>query len=204
MNRFFKKMLRGLSPSVWRLRHKLPFNWKELGRKTDEAISYRSFFIGQKYARKEFKAFCLLFSRTVVSDSLWPHGLQHTRPSCPSPSPKVCPSSCPFHPWCHPAILSSDALFSFCPQSFPALRTFPISWLFVSYDPNTVTSTLTSVLSGLISLKIDRFDLLSAQGTLRSLLQHHRSKTSVLWHFAFFMVQLSQLYMTTGNTITMK
>ena len=145
-----------------------------------------------------------LFSHPVMSNSLQPHGLQHTRPSCPSPSPKVCPSSCPFHPWCHPAILSSDVLFSFCPQSFPALRIFPISWLFVSYDQNTVTSALTSVLSGLISLKIDRFDLPSAQGTLRSLLQHHRSKTSVLWHFAFFMVQLSQLYMTTGNTITMK
>ena len=145
-----------------------------------------------------------LFSHPVMSNSLQSHGLQHTRPSCPSPSSKVCPSSCPFHPWCHPAILSSDALFSFCPQSFPVLRTFPISWLFVSYDQNAVTSALTSVLSGLISLKIDRFDLPSAQGTLGSLLQHHRSKTSVLWHFAFFRVQLSQLYMTTENTITMK
>ena len=86
-----------------------------------------------------------LFSHPVMSNSLQPHGLQHTRPSCPSPSPKVCPSSCPFHPWCHPAILSSDALFSFCPQSFPALRTFPISWL-VSDDQNTVTSALASVL----------------------------------------------------------
>ena len=146
----------------------------------------------------------LLLSLSVMCNSLWPHGLQHARPPSPSPSPRACPSSCPLHWWHHPAISSSDALFSFCPQSFPALRTFPISWLFVSYDPNTVTSTLTSVLSGLISLKIDWFDLPSAQGTLRSLLQHHRSKTSVLWHFAFFMVQLSQLYMTTGNTITMK
>ena len=111
MNRFFKKMLRGLSPSVWRLRHKLPFNWKELGRKNDEAISYRSFFIGQKYARKEFKAFCLLlFSHTVVSVSLRPHGLQHTRPSCPSPSPKVCPSSCPLYRWCHLAITRQKKL----------------------------------------------------------------------------------------------
>ena len=61
----------------------------------------------------------LLFSPPVMSDSFWPHGLQHTRPLCPSPSPKVCPSSCPLHQWCHPAISSSDALF-FCPQSFPA------------------------------------------------------------------------------------
>ena len=56
----------------------------------------------------------LLFSRPVVSSSLQPHGLQHTRPLCPSPSPEVCPSSCPLHQWCHPVILSSDALFSFC------------------------------------------------------------------------------------------
>ena len=100
MNRFFKKMLRGLSPSVWRLRRKLPFNWKEFGRKTDKAISYRSFFIGQKYARKEFKAFCLLlllFSRTAVPNSLRRHGLQHTRPSCPSLSPRACTSSCPLN-----------------------------------------------------------------------------------------------------------
>lgn len=62
MNRFFKKMLRVLSPSIWRLYCKLPFNWKESGGKTNEAISYRSFFIGQKYARKEFKAFCLLIT----------------------------------------------------------------------------------------------------------------------------------------------
>ena len=68
-----------------------------------------------------------LFSRSVMSDSVRPHGLQHTRPLCPSPSPEVCPSSCPLHQWCHPAISSSDALFSFCPQSFPASGTFPMS-----------------------------------------------------------------------------
>ena len=61
----------------------------------------------------------LLFCHPVVSDSLRPHGLQHTRPPCPSPSPGVCPSSCPVHHWCHPAISFSDALF-FCLQSFPA------------------------------------------------------------------------------------
>ena len=71
----------------------------------------------------------LLFSRTVMSNSLKSHGLQHTRPLCPSPSPKVCPNSCPLHWWCHPAISSSDALFSFCPQSFPASGTFPVSQL---------------------------------------------------------------------------
>ena len=60
----------------------------------------------------------LLLSRLVVSDSLWPHALQHARPPCPSPSHEVCPSSCPLHQWCRPAISSSGALFSSCPQSF--------------------------------------------------------------------------------------
>ena len=71
--------------------------------------------------------FFLLFRRPVESNSLQPHGLQHTRPSCPSPSPRVCQSSCSLHQWCHTAISSSDALFSFCPQSFPASGTFPMS-----------------------------------------------------------------------------
>ena len=68
----------------------------------------------------------LLFSSPVLSDSLQSHGLQHARPPYPLPSPKVCPSSCPLHRWCHPAISSWDALSSFCLQSFPASGTFPI------------------------------------------------------------------------------
>ena len=76
----------------------------------------------------------LLFSCPTVFDSLWPHGLQHARPPCPSPSPKVCPSSCPLHWWCRPATSSSDALFFFCPQSFPASGTFLMSWLFTSWQ----------------------------------------------------------------------
>ena len=79
----------------------------------------------------------LLFCRSVISDSLLPHGLKHTRPLCPSPSPEVCPSSCRLHWWCPPASSSSDALFSFCPQSFPASGTFPTSQLFTSGDQNT-------------------------------------------------------------------
>ena len=79
----------------------------------------------------------LLFSCPVTFNSLWPHGLQHTRPPCPSPSPRVCPNSYSLHQWCHPAISSSDTLFSFCPQSFPASGTFPMSQLFVSDDQNT-------------------------------------------------------------------
>ena len=105
----------------------------------------------------------LLFGCPVVSDSLLPHGLQHARPLCPSPSPIVCPSSCPLHRWCHPAISSSDTLF-FCPPSFPASGTFPVSQVFASDDQNTGVSASVSVLpmsiqgwfplrlSGLISL----------------------------------------------------
>ena len=74
----------------------------------------------------------LLFSHQVMSDSLWPHGLQHTRPLYPSPSLEVCPSSCPLNWWCHPTISSSVALFSSCLQSFPASGSFPMSQLFVS------------------------------------------------------------------------
>ena len=75
-----------------------------------------------------------------MSNSLWPHGLQHARPPCPSPSPRVCPSSCSLHPWCHPAISSSEALFSFCPQSFPESWIFPMSHLFISDNQNTGAS----------------------------------------------------------------
>ena len=72
----------------------------------------------------------LLFSHPDMSNSLQPQGLQHSRPPCPSPSHRVWPSSYPLHQWCHPAISSSVALFSFCAQSFPASGTFPVSRLF--------------------------------------------------------------------------
>ena len=78
--------------------------------------------------------------------TLWPHGLQHARPPCPSPSPEVCPSSCPLHWWCHPAMSSSDALFSFCPRYFPASGTFPVSQLLSSDDQNAGVSASVSVL----------------------------------------------------------
>ena len=85
-----------------------------------------------------------MFSCPVVSDSLWPHGLQHARPLSPSPSPEVCPSSCSVHWWYYPPISSSDVLFSI--KSFPALGTFPVSQLFTSDDENTGVSTSASVL----------------------------------------------------------
>ena len=73
------------------------------------------------------------------------HRLQHAKPPCPSPSPKVCPSSCLLQRWCHPATSSSDVLFSFCPQSFPASRT-SVSQLFTSDDQNTGASASASIL----------------------------------------------------------
>ena len=88
----------------------------------------------------------LLFSHPVMSRSLWSHGLQHTRPPCPSPSHRVCPSSCLLHQWCCPVISSSDALFSFCPQSFQTSGTFPMSQLLTSEDQNIGASASASVL----------------------------------------------------------
>ena len=87
-----------------------------------------------------FICWLLLLTCPVVSDSLWPHGQQHSRHPCPSPSPGVCPSSCSLHWWWCPAISSSDTLFSFCPQSSLALGTFPMSHLFISDDQNTGAS----------------------------------------------------------------
>ena len=114
---------------------------------------------------------------------------------------ETCQGLCSLRQWCHPAISSSDALFSFCPQSFPALGTSPMCHLFTSDDWSfSVSMCPSSEYSGLISLKIDWFDLLAVQGTFRSLLQHHSPKASILWRSAFFMVQLSKPYMTTGKT----
>ena len=86
------------------------------------------------------KWFSLLFTHPVVSNSLWLHGQQHTRPLFPSPCLEVCPSSCPLHRWCHPANSSYDAPFSLYPQSFLASGTFPMSQLFASDDQNTGAS----------------------------------------------------------------
>ena len=149
----------------------------------------------------------LLFSCPVMSNLLQPHGLLHARPLCPSPSPRVCPSSCSLHWWCCPTISYSDTLISFCPWPFPAPGTLPMSHLFASNDQNIGASASASVLpseySGLISLKINWFDLLVVQGTFRGLLQLHSSKALILWLSAFFTVQLSQPYVTTGKTIVL-
>ena len=134
---------------------------------------------------------CFWCSGTQSCPTLRRHGLQHALPPCPSPSPGVCTSSCSLHQWCGPAISSSGAFFSFCPPSFPASGTFPdvhIRW--PKYCSFSFSISPYSECSGPISLKIDCFDLLVVQGTFRSLLQHHSLKSSILWHSAFFMVQL--------------
>ena len=86
------------------------------------------------------------FSHSVVSDSLRPHGLQHARPPCPSPTPGVHPNPCPLSRWCHPTISSSVIPFSFCPQFFPASGSFQMSQLLASGGQNIVVSASTSVL----------------------------------------------------------
>ena len=142
---------------------------------------------------------------SVVSDSSQPHGLQHTRLPCPSPTPRSCSNSCPSCRWCHPTVSSSVIPFFSCLQSFPASESFPVSQLFASCHQSTGASASASVLpmnySGLISFRIDWLDLLAVQGTLRSLIQHHSSKVSILQHSTFFIVQLSHPHMTIGKTI---
>ena len=147
------------------------------------------------------------FSSSVVSDSLWPRESQHARPPCPSPMPGVFSNSCPSSQWCHPAISSSVVPFSSCPQSLPASGSFPVSQLFAwgghKYWSFSFSICPSNEHPGLICFRMDWLDLLSVQGTLKSLLQHHSSKASILRRSAFFTVQLSHLYMTTGKTIAL-
>ena len=86
------------------------------------------------------------FSHSVMSDSLQPHELQHTRPPCPSPAPRAYPDSCPLSRWCHPTISSSVITFSSCPQSLPASESFPMSQLFTWGGQSIGISASTSVL----------------------------------------------------------
>ena len=146
----------------------------------------------------------LLFSLQVKSDSLGHHGLQHAQPSCPSPSPGACSNSCPLSWWSHLIILSSLFPFSSCLQSFPTSGSFLSSQFFTSDGQSIgVSASAEYSLEGLISFRIDWLDLLVVQETLKSLLQHHSSKASVLLHSAFFRVQLSHPYVTTGKTIAL-
>ena len=137
-----------------------------------------------------------------MSDSLRPHGLQHTRLSCSSPTPEACLNLCPLIWWCHPTITSSVALFSSCLQSFPASGSgkemFPSSlrWfsnesvLCIRWPKHWSFSFIISPsneYSGLISFRIYCFDLFAVQGTLKNLVQHHSSKAWIIWCSAFFL-----------------
>ena len=92
------------------------------------------------------KLLLLLFSHLIMSDSLRPHGLQHSRAPCPSPTPRACSNSCPSSQWCHPTISSSVVPFSSCLQSFPASGSFPMSQPFPSDGQSTGASVSASVL----------------------------------------------------------
>ena len=136
--------------------------------------------------------------------SLRPHEPQCTKPPCPSPTSGVHPNPCPLSQWCYSTISSYVIPFSL-PSIFPSIKVFsnelvlhirwPKYWSFtISISPSTEYSRL-------MSFRMDWLDLLAVQGTLKSLLQHHSSKASILQPSAFFMVQLSHPYMTTGKTI---
>ena len=140
------------------------------------------------------------------SDSLRPHGPQHARRPCPSPTPGVYPNSCPLSQWCHPTI-SSCHPFLLLPSIFPSIRVFSnesalrIRWpKYWSFSSNISPS---NEHPGLTSFRMDWLDLLAVQGTLKSLLRHHSSRASILLYSAFFTVQLSHPYMTTRKTIAL-
>ena len=138
-----------------------------------------------------------------MSDSLRPHELQHARPPCPPPTTRVYPNSCPLSRWLHPTISSSVIPFSSCPQSFPASGSFPLHIRWPKYWSFSFNISPSNEHPGLISSRMDWLDVLSVQETLKSLLQHHSSKASILRCSAFFTVQLSHPYMTTGKTIAL-
>ena len=138
------------------------------------------------------------FSSSVVSNSLQPHGLQHAKLPCPSPTAGACSNSCPSSRWCHPTISSSVVPFSSCLQSFQASGSFPMNQFFTS-GGQSISQSMKFQLqhqffheySGMISFGIHWFDFLAVQGTLKSLLQHHSLKASVLQCSAFFVVVTS-------------
>ena len=141
-----------------------------------------------------------------MSDSLQSHVLQHARLPCPSPSPGSCSNSCPLSQWCiqlsHPLLSSSPPAFNhFQQQGFFSKSALCIRW--PRYWSFSFSISPSNEYSGLISSRIDLLDLLTVQGTLKSLLQHHSSKASILQHSAFFMVQLSHPYMNTGKAIAL-
>ena len=146
------------------------------------------------------------FSHSVVSGSLWLHGLQHSRLPCPSLPPRDHSDSCPLSWWCHPTSSSSVIPFSSCLQSFPASRSFPMSQFFASGGQSIRASASASASVFPVNIQ-DWFPLgwtgwisLQSKGLSRVF---SSSKASILRCSAFFMVQLSHPYMTTGKTIAL-
>ena len=157
-----------------------------------------------------FHSQSIQFNCSVMSDSLRPHGLQHARLPCPSPTPRVCSNSCPSSRWCHPTISSSPLLSSSSHAFNLSQHQGLFQWVHSLHQVAKVLdfqlqhrSFQSFQYSGLISFRIDWLDLLAVQGTLKIPLQHHSSKASILQFSAFFMVQLSHLYTTTGKTIVL-
>ena len=133
--------------------------------------------------------------------TLWTHGLQHARFLCSPVSSRVCSNSCPLSWWCSLTISSSAIPFSYCLQSFPVSGAFPVSQLCIRWPEYwSFSISPSNEYSGLISFRIDWFDFLAVQRTLKSLIQHHNSKVLILWCSALFTVQLSHPQMTTGKT----
>ena len=167
--------------------------------------------MANKHMKKCSTSLIIQFSSvTVMSDPLRPHELQHTRPPCPSPTPRVHTNSCPSSRWCHPAISSSVIPFSSCPQ--PSQHQGLFQWVSSSHGVKlgwpkcwsfSFSISPSNEHPGLISFRMDWLDLLAVQGALKSLLQHHSSKASVLQCSAFFTVRLSHPDLTTRKTIAL-
>ena len=147
------------------------------------------------------------FSGSVVSNSMQPHGLQHARLPCPSPTPGACSNSCPLIRWCHPTFSSFAVPFSSCPLSFPASGSFPMSQFFTSGGQSIGGAASATVLP--INIQ-DWFPIgwtgwisLQSKGLSRVFSNTTAQKSSILWCLDFFIVQLSHPYMTTGKTIAL-
>ena len=143
-----------------------------------------------------------------MSNSLRPHELQHARPPCPSPTPRVYPNLCPSSWWCHPTISSSViSSLLLLPSIFPSIRVFSnesaLRIRFPKYWSFSFSISPSNEQPGLISFRMDSLDLLAVQGTLKSLLQHYSSKASIFQCSAFLTGQHSHPYMTTGKTIAL-
>ena len=152
-----------------------------------------------------FVMFLVPFNHSVMSDSLWPCGLQHTRLPCPSPTPKACSNSCPSSWWYHPTIKSSVIPLCSCLQSFPGSESFPMNQFIASGGQSIGASAsfLKEIIQDWFLLGLTGWIVLQSRGLYKSLLQHHSSEASILERSAFSIVHFSHPYMTTGKTIAL-